>query len=145
MKAEPPEPYVEHEKAVTIRNDVNLKKEILRIKPDQENLGKFLVAFTFDATLFGSITIVFFAKEGEDCCLTPTKKSLVSPIMIHFQQGLAHKFKQPSRTGIDFSMFEETEFRRVKWHYLKKQEEEATAALAVAVKKKSGMMSMSGL
>ncbi|CAK9185136.1 unnamed protein product [Ilex paraguariensis] len=46
-------PYVEHQKAVTIRNDVNLKKGTLRVEPDGENPGKYLVAFTFDATTAG--------------------------------------------------------------------------------------------
>lgn len=49
----PPAPYVEHQKAVTIRNDVNIKKETLRVEPDEENPGRFLVAFTFDATVAG--------------------------------------------------------------------------------------------
>ncbi|KAK4478637.1 hypothetical protein RD792_014127 [Penstemon davidsonii] len=109
MMQAPAPPYVEHQKAVTIRNDVNLKKETLRIEPDEENPGKFLVAFTFDATVAGSITIIFFAKEGEDCCLTPMKESLHPPITVHFQQGLAQKFKQDSGTGIDFSMFDDGE------------------------------------
>lgn len=109
----PPAPYVEHQKAVTIRNDVNLKKESLRIEPDEENPGKFLVTFTFDATVAGSITIFFFAKEGEDCHLTPTKESLLPPVTVHFQQGLGQKFRQPSGTGIEFSAFEEAELLRV--------------------------------
>lgn len=46
-------PYVEHQKAVTIRNDVNVKKESLRVEPDLENPGKFLVSFTLDATAPG--------------------------------------------------------------------------------------------
>lgn len=46
-------PYVEHQKAVTIRNDVNLKKETLKVVPDEENPGRFLVTFTFDATVAG--------------------------------------------------------------------------------------------
>lgn len=49
----PPLPYVEHQKAVTIRNDVNLKKETLKLEADEENPGKFLVSFTFDATVSG--------------------------------------------------------------------------------------------
>ncbi|CAA0829738.1 Probable E3 ubiquitin-protein ligase LOG2 [Striga hermonthica] len=110
--APPPPPYVEHQKAVTIRNDVNLKKETLRIEPDEANPGKYLVAFTFDATVAGSITVIFFAKEGEDCCLTPMKETLHPPITVQFQQGLAQKFKQPSGTGIDFSMFEEGELSK---------------------------------
>lgn len=104
---QPPTPYVEHQKAVTIRNDVNLKKETLRIEPDEANPGKYLVAFTFDATVAGSITIIFFAKEGEDCTLTPMKDSLLPPVTVSFEKGLAQKFRQASGTGLDLSMFEE--------------------------------------
>lgn len=95
--------------AVTIRNDVNLKKESLRIEPDEENPGSYLVTFTFDASVAGSITIIFFAKEGEDCILTPTKADLLPPVTVNFQQGLGQKFRQPSGTGIDFTLFEEEE------------------------------------
>ncbi|XP_022934614.1 probable E3 ubiquitin-protein ligase LOG2 [Cucurbita moschata] len=109
----PQTPYVEHQKAVTIRNDVNLKKETLRVEPDEENPGQFLVAFTFDATVAGSITIFFFAKEGEDCNLTPVKEDILQPVTVHFEQGLGQKFRQPSGTGIDFSKFEESEFLKV--------------------------------
>lgn len=94
---------------MTIRNDVNLKKETLRIEPDEQNPGQFLVAFTFDATLAGSVTVIFFAKEGDNCSLTPMKEDMLAPVTVHFEQGLGQKFRQPSGTGIDFSMFEETE------------------------------------
>lgn len=63
--------------------------------------------------LSNSITIIFFAKEGEDCNLTPTKFNLLPPVTVHFQQGLGQKFKQPPGTGIDFSMFDETELLKV--------------------------------
>ncbi|XP_050228618.1 probable E3 ubiquitin-protein ligase LOG2 [Mercurialis annua] len=105
----PPAPYMEHQKAVTIRNDVNLKKESLRIEADEDNPGKFLVAFTFDATVSGSITIIFFAKEGEDCILRPTKENLLPPVTVNFEQGLGQKFRQPPGTGIDFTVFDEKE------------------------------------
>lgn len=49
----PPAPYVEHQKAVTIRNDVNLKKESLKLVSDLHHPGFFLVSFTFDATVPG--------------------------------------------------------------------------------------------
>ena len=49
----PVSPAAGHEKAVTIRNDVNIKKETLRVEPDHDNPGEFLVAFTFDATAPG--------------------------------------------------------------------------------------------
>ncbi|KAK1392657.1 RING-type E3 ubiquitin transferase [Heracleum sosnowskyi] len=102
-------PYVEHQKAVTIRNDVNLKKETLKVVPDEDNPGGFLVTFTFDATVSGSVTVIFFAKEGEDCKLTPLKERTYAPVTIHFQQGLGQKFRQPAGTGIDFSRCEESE------------------------------------
>ncbi|CAH9091597.1 unnamed protein product [Cuscuta europaea] len=107
-----PTPYVEHQKAVTIRNDVNLKKETLRIEPDEENAGKYLVAFTFDATVAGSMTIIFFGQEGEDCHLAPAKEDLLPPVTVQFQQGLAQKFRQPSGTGIDLSIFDEAELSK---------------------------------
>uniref|UniRef100_A0A7N0SVC0 RING-type E3 ubiquitin transferase n=1 Tax=Kalanchoe fedtschenkoi TaxID=63787 RepID=A0A7N0SVC0_KALFE len=55
------------------------------------------------------ITVIFFAREGEDCKLTPTKENLLPPVSVHFEQGLGQKFRQPPGTGIDFSSFEETE------------------------------------
>ncbi|KAK7267661.1 hypothetical protein RIF29_20339 [Crotalaria pallida] len=108
-----PAPYVEHQKAVTIKNDVNIKKETLRVEPDEDNPGRFLVSFTFDATVDGSITILFFAKEGEGCILTPMKEDILPPVTVTFQQGLGQKFRQPPGTGIDFSTFEESELLKV--------------------------------
>ncbi|XP_055806848.1 probable E3 ubiquitin-protein ligase LOG2 [Solanum dulcamara] len=58
------------------------------------------------------LTVIFFAKEGEDCCLTPMKESLLPPITITFQKGLSQKFRQSSGTGIDLSMFEEAELSK---------------------------------
>ncbi|XP_044473403.1 probable E3 ubiquitin-protein ligase LOG2 [Mangifera indica] len=107
--ASAPQPYVEYQKAVTIRNDVNLKKESLKLETDEENPGSFLVSFTFDATVAGSITVTFFAKEGEDCNLTPTKENILAPVTVNFPVGLGQKFRQPSGTGINFSIFEEAE------------------------------------
>jgi E3 ubiquitin-protein ligase MGRN1 len=53
MPAPAPPPYVERQKAVTIRNDVNIKKETLKIEPDEKDPSKFLISFTFDATFAG--------------------------------------------------------------------------------------------
>ncbi|XP_030526603.1 probable E3 ubiquitin-protein ligase LOG2 [Rhodamnia argentea] len=103
----PVTPYVEHQKAVTIRNDVNIKKETLRVEPDEDDPGKYLISFTFDATAPGSITLIFFAKETEGCNLIATRESLRKPVTVDFEQGLGQKFRQPSRTGVDSSMLEE--------------------------------------
>ncbi|KAL4295485.1 hypothetical protein GQ457_12G010150 [Hibiscus cannabinus] len=113
MMPPPPVPYIEHQKAVTIRNDVNLKKETLKLVPDEENPGKFLVSFTFDATVGGRMTVIFFAKEGEDCNLRPMKENILPPVTVPFEQGLGQKFTQPSGTGIDFSIFEESGLLKV--------------------------------
>ncbi|PRQ33620.1 putative aminoacyltransferase, E1 ubiquitin-activating enzyme [Rosa chinensis] len=103
----PGAPFVEHQKTVTIKNDVNIKKDSLRVEPDEENPGKFVVAFTFDAAAPGSITVMFFTKEDADFNLIATKESLLKPVKVPFDKGLGQKFRQPSGTGIDFSMFEE--------------------------------------
>ncbi|CAH8356383.1 unnamed protein product [Eruca vesicaria subsp. sativa] len=106
----PPQlPCVEHQKAVTIRNDVNLKKETLKLEPDPDNPGRVLVSFTFDATVSGRITVIFFAKETEQCVLTATKEDTLPPITMDFEKGLGQKFKQPPGSGIDLSVFEDTE------------------------------------
>ncbi|KAK9079302.1 hypothetical protein SSX86_000973 [Deinandra increscens subsp. villosa] len=104
-----PTPYVDHQKAVTIRNDVNIKKESLKIEADEENPGKYVVSFTFDSTVACSITLYFFAKEGDNCNLTTDKADSIPPITLTFQQGLGQKFKQTPGTGIDLSAYEETE------------------------------------
>ncbi|XP_042405673.1 probable E3 ubiquitin-protein ligase LUL2 [Zingiber officinale] len=106
-----PPPYVEHQKAVTIRNDVNVNKETIKVEPDEQNPDCFLVAFSFDATVAGSITVVFFAKEGTECNLTPTKDFL-QPVTVSFKEGLGQKFRQPCGTGINFSMFNEAELMK---------------------------------
>lgn len=110
---QPPAPLlphyvVEHQKAVTIKNNVNLKKETLSVVPDPLHPGKFLVSFTYDANSAGSITVLFFAKEGSGSDQIATKECF-KPVTISFDEGLGQKFCQPSGTGIDFSMFEGSE------------------------------------
>lgn len=43
----------EHQKAVTIRNDVNVRKESVRVVEDEKNSGTFLLSFIFDAVAPG--------------------------------------------------------------------------------------------
>ncbi|CAN6875261.1 unnamed protein product, partial [Brassica oleracea] len=95
--------------AVTIRNDTNLKKETLTLEQDPVNPGHLLVAFTFDALVSGRITVVFFAKESEEFQLTATKEDTLQPITFGFEKGIGQKFIQPSGTGVDLSVFEDSE------------------------------------
>lgn len=43
----------EYQNTVAIRNVVSIKKETLRVEPDEENPGRFLVSFFFDAPVAG--------------------------------------------------------------------------------------------
>lgn len=66
----------------------------------------FLIIYLFPDLCY-SITVMFFAKEDADCNLIATKESLFKSVTVPFEKGLGQKFRQPSGTGIDFSMFEE--------------------------------------
>lgn len=54
------------------------------------------------------ITVVFFAKEGKECNLTATKEDTLPSITFDFEKGLGQKFIQPSGTGIDLTVFEDS-------------------------------------
>ncbi|CAH8268484.1 unnamed protein product [Arabidopsis lyrata] len=101
--------YVEHQEAVTIRNDINLKKETFRFEPDEQNPGKFLLSFTFNASVPGSISVMFFAKEGKECNFNATKEDLFPSTTVSFAKGMGQRFKQACGTGIDFSALSETD------------------------------------
>jgi len=62
--------------------------------------------------LFLSRLMLPFRGEGEDCSLTPTKENMLAPVTVPFEQGLGQKFRQPCGTGIDFSLYEETELTK---------------------------------
>ncbi|KAJ7554347.1 hypothetical protein O6H91_06G136100 [Diphasiastrum complanatum] len=85
----------EHQKANTIKNDVNLKKASLRLEKDEANPGHHLVAFSFDATLPGS--------------LTPVKPDAFRPVQVAFEKGLGQRFRQAVGTGVNLSLFDEDE------------------------------------
>jgi E3 ubiquitin-protein ligase MGRN1 len=87
---------------------------------DGYGCGDFYLNFSFSCSesfiplyLFDSITIYFFAKEDEGCILTPTKENHLAPVTVQFQQGLGQKFRQQAGTGINFSMFEESDLLKV--------------------------------
>lgn len=105
-------PPVEPQKVVTIRNDANLKKETFRLERDEENPGRFLVAFTFDATVPGSISVFFFGKEGPNCGLTSLKADIIKPVRVSFEKGMGQNFRQPTGTGIDLSVFHDKDLSK---------------------------------
>ncbi|GAV60923.1 zf-C3HC4_3 domain-containing protein, partial [Cephalotus follicularis] len=101
-----PPPYVEHQNAKKVRNDVNVHKDTLRLEVDELNPDHRLVSFVFDALYDGSITICYFAKEEPDCNFLPLFPEAYMPVKFSFQKGVGLKFRQPSGTGIDLGFFE---------------------------------------
>ncbi|KAJ9180204.1 hypothetical protein P3X46_008480 [Hevea brasiliensis] len=102
----PPPPYVDHNHAKKIKNDVNVHKDNITLVVDEKNLDSHLVSFTFDAIVDGSITISYFAKEEVNCRFVPLYPEIYMPRRIPFKKGLGQKFCQPSGTGIDLGFFE---------------------------------------
>lgn len=48
-----PPPYVEHQQTKTIKNDVNLHKDMIRLEVDAQNPEEYLVYFVYDAIVDG--------------------------------------------------------------------------------------------
>ncbi|KAF7813769.1 putative E3 ubiquitin-protein ligase LUL4 [Senna tora] len=108
-------PYVDHRTAKRIRNDVNVHRDTLQLEVDEQNPDQHLVSFIFDAFYDGRpsvfsmqkcITILYFAKEEENCRLVPLFPDVFVPIRVSFQKGVGQKFCQPSGTGINLGFFE---------------------------------------
>ncbi|KAE8686721.1 putative E3 ubiquitin-protein ligase LUL4 [Hibiscus syriacus] len=103
---QPPPPYVEHQNAKKVRNDVNVHKDTLKLEIDEENPDHHLVSFVFDALFDGSINIFYFAKEELNCRFVPVFPEAYEPVRVPFQKGLGQRFQQPPGTGIDLGFFE---------------------------------------
>ncbi|KAL5228856.1 hypothetical protein ABZP36_017121 [Zizania latifolia] len=115
--APPPPPVpvpapVERHRAVAVSTGVNVKADTLRLIPDEDGRS-LLLAFSFEADSPGSITVYFFAQEDDECVLKATKENLLQPVTVTFKEGQGQEFKQPSGSGIDVSLFEESELTTV--------------------------------
>ncbi|ONK63722.1 uncharacterized protein A4U43_C07F18240 [Asparagus officinalis] len=106
MPPPPPPQYVEQQEAKTVRNDVNVHKDTVRLALDHQNPDHYLVSFVFDATLDGSITIYYFAQEGANGDLSPVYADMHAPKRFPFQKGFGQEFHQPAGSGIDLGFFE---------------------------------------
>ncbi|KAK1696738.1 hypothetical protein QYE76_013435 [Lolium multiflorum] len=101
----PPPQFVAHQQALKVKNDVNLRKDTIRLLPDPDDPDRRLVSFTFDAVADGSLLIYYFAKEGKDCSFSSVYPDLQTPTKIPFEKGLAQNYVQPSGSGIDLGFF----------------------------------------
>ncbi|CAI7793425.1 unnamed protein product [Closterium sp. NIES-53] len=113
MMPVPPPVVAEPQQAVTIRNEVNVKRSSLRLLRDPADPSKHLVAFTFDATVSGSVSVFFAAQEGEGCSFRGVYPQVHTPTVVRFAKGLGQKFVQPSGTGVDLSFIPEDHLSRV--------------------------------
>ncbi|CAL9230847.1 unnamed protein product [Arabidopsis halleri] len=102
---QPPAPYVEHQSAKKVKNDVNVHKATVGLEADDLNPGHHLVSFVFDALFDGSFTIIFFAKEESNCTIVPDLPEAFPPIKVPFKKGTAQKFLQAPGTGTDLGFF----------------------------------------
>ncbi|KAF8018159.1 hypothetical protein BT93_H3145 [Corymbia citriodora subsp. variegata] len=107
-----PPPYVDHKTRKKVKNDVNVHKDTIKLSLDERSSDSHLVSFTFDALVDGSITILYFAKEGDNCTFSPIYPEMYAPRKIPFQKGLAQKFCQPSGSGIDLGFFDVDELSK---------------------------------
>ncbi|XP_006644177.2 probable E3 ubiquitin-protein ligase LUL2 [Oryza brachyantha] len=113
--APPPVPVpaqVERHRAVAVSVGVIVKGDTLRLVPDDGG-RVLLLAFSFDADAPGSITVYFFAQEDGECALKATKEKMLQPVTVPFKEGRGQEFKQPCGSGIDVSLFEESELTSV--------------------------------
>lgn len=102
----PPPPYVDHQQAKKVRNDVNVHRATIRLLPDQRSPDQYLVSFVYDAQVDGSFTIFYFGKEESGCTVVPFIPEAYTPVKFPFQKGAGQRFLQPSGTGIDLGFFE---------------------------------------
>lgn len=103
----PPPPYVEHQTAKVVKNDVNVQKDSIRLEIDEDYPDHHLVSFVFDAHFDGSITIYYFAKEEEESWKFVTvHPEAPRPVKVPFQKGVGKRFHQPSGTGVDLGFYE---------------------------------------
>ncbi|XP_021839125.2 probable E3 ubiquitin-protein ligase LUL3 [Spinacia oleracea] len=102
-----PLPYVEHQSAKVVKNDVNVHKDTIKLEVDENYPDHYLVSFVFDAHYDGSVTIYYFAKEDkETCTFTPAYPEATSSVKVPFQKGVGQRFRQATGTGVDLGFFD---------------------------------------
>mmetsp|Transcript_41463 Transcript_41463/g.67283 ORF Transcript_41463/g.67283 Transcript_41463/m.67283 type:complete len:378 (+) Transcript_41463:180-1313(+) len=106
----PPPPQMQH--TCTIRNDVNLKKNSLKLIKDDPSREIYRLEFVFDASVDCTITVFFVASEVSDSSSPATFRTLHENPQREprpFPKGLGQVFTQPPDEGIDLSMYKEDE------------------------------------
>ncbi|XP_023739571.1 uncharacterized protein LOC128125859 [Lactuca sativa] len=76
-----------HKRVGVLEYTVDIMRYSLKIKPDQNDMEKYRIEFTYDAHVDGSITLYFFEIGGEDLA-----KKLLQTITVEVKKGLCKKF-----------------------------------------------------
>jgi len=93
----------------TIRNDVNLKKQTLRVKKAAADSNKYVLDFVFDANAECTVSIWYLAEEFVDSSnntLSFESKYPIQPETIRFKAGLGQRYQQSVDKAFDQSLVE---------------------------------------
>jgi E3 ubiquitin-protein ligase MGRN1 len=107
------QPQQQVQRTFTIRNDVNLKKNSLRLVPDVAKAGAFHLEFSFDAATDCRIRVFFASTEkvnGKDGTITftPLKTSGEHPAETR-EKGLNQTFRTRDGHGLDTTLYSNSE------------------------------------
>eukprot|EP00741_Cyanophora_paradoxa_P009857 tig00001668_g9548.t1 len=105
---QPPPPQMQH--TCTIRNDVNLKKNSLKLVRDEANPNLYRVEFQFDAATECTVTVFFVAVETTEANSPATYKCVYDNRQPHtrtFPKGLGQFYAQAADEGVNVALFKE--------------------------------------
>mmetsp|Transcript_10970 Transcript_10970/g.26391 ORF Transcript_10970/g.26391 Transcript_10970/m.26391 type:complete len:316 (+) Transcript_10970:129-1076(+) len=91
----------------TIRNDVNLKKQTLRLNKSTTHPHTYTLEFTFDAAADCTLSIWYLAEEKTDASNNTLRfeaQYQIQPKTLKFQKGLGQHFSQPVDEGFNVSL-----------------------------------------
>ena len=101
------------QKTYTIRNDVNLKKNTLRLVRDAAEPSKYHVEFTFDASTPCKISVHYAALElaGDGAASFSPLKPETSPPKEFREKGLSQTYRTPASHALDTAAYTPEELR----------------------------------
>jgi len=105
---QPPPPQMQHTQ--TIRNDVNLKKNSLRLVKDESQKDVYRIEFSFDASTECNVTVFWIAIETTESTGPATFKSMLDaaqPQPRHFPKSLGQMYVQEPSEALRLSQCKE--------------------------------------
>ena len=106
-------PQAQLQRTFTIRNDVNLKKNSLRLVADEEHSERYHLEFVFDAAAECGITVHYAATEisGEPRPrFVPLKEGTSHP-KEYFPKGMGQTFRTRPENALDLALYSAEDLR----------------------------------